>query len=115
LFNKEIFTRFATIDSELYNRLLTKKILILKPDCKEKPRIDMIFSDIEDYISKGTPYDDFCALINLFSLLVKAEKNSSLLEGIESRPNSQKVSDIINYIDQNLTEDLSYKTIADNF
>ena len=115
LFNKEIFTRFATIDSELYNRLLQRKILILKPDCSEKPRIDMIFSDIEDYISKGTAYDDFCALINLFSLLVKAEKSSSMLQGIESRPNSQKVSDIINYIDQNLTEDLNYKTIADNF
>lgn len=115
LFDKEIFTKFSTVDFELYNRLRQRKILILKPTSNEKEQIDSLFLDIENYISKDTPYDDFCALITLFFLLVKAEKNSALLDGVDFRSHSEKVSEIISYIDQNLTEDLSYKTIADNF
>lgn len=115
LFKKEIFNRLSFPDFELYNRLRKRKLLVLTPETVEALEIDKLFMDIEQSLSRHTPYEDFCALITLFSLLIKAEKNSEHLEHADFYMYSKKVSEMINYIDLHLSEDLSYQTLSRHF
>jgi AraC-like DNA-binding protein len=115
LFKAEIFSRLNIPDFELYNRLRKRKLLMLAPEVVERLEIDKMFTDIEQSLSRHTPYEDFCALVTLFSLLIKAEKNSEQLEHTDFYVYSKRVSEMINYIDMHLSEDLSYQTLSKRF
>ena len=99
---------------ELYNKLKKRKIFVVSREMVEQTGIETLFCEIENYLTNSTPYNDFCALVNLFSLLIKAEHYSEKQETILS-PYSEKISQIIQYIDDHLSETLSYKSIADAF
>ena len=115
LFNKEIFIKFNTMDFEFYNKLKKRKILVLGKEKVEKTGIDTLFCDIERELALNTPYNNFCALISLFSLLIKAEKYSEQIENIVDDTHSEKISQIIRYIDEHMTEDLTYKALSETF
>lgn len=112
LFNREIFTKLNVTDFELYHRLRRKKILVFSKQESETLKLDSLFAEIEHSLSCGTPHEDFCALISLFSLLIKAEKNT---EECDENIYSNKAGNIIQYIDDHLSENLSYRTISKVF
>lgn len=112
LFNKEIFIKMGY---ELYNILKKRKILVLSKESVEKSEVDTLFSNIENYLALKSSYDDFCALINLLSLLIKAEQYSEQIDDIITFAHSEKVAKIIEYIDKNLAKDLSYKVLSEVF
>lgn len=112
LFNKEIFIKMGY---ELYNILKKRKILVLSKETVEKAEIDILFCNIENHLALNSPYDDFCALINLLSLLIKAEQHSQQIDDIITFAHSEKVSKIIEYINEHLAEDLSYKVLSEVF
>lgn len=112
LFNKEIFIKMGY---ELYNILKKRKILVLSKETVEKAEIDILFCNIEKHLALNSSYDDFCALINLLSLLIKAEQHSEQIDDIITFAHSEKVSKIIEYIDENLAKDLSYKVLSEVF
>lgn len=112
LFNKEIFIKMGY---ELYNILKKRKILVLSKETVEKAEIDILFCNIENHLALNSPYDDFCALINLLSLLIKAEQHSQQIDDIITFAHSEKVSKIIEYINEHLSEDLSYKVLSEVF
>ena len=115
LFNKEIFINFNTIDLDLYNKLRKRKILLLSKETVEMAGINTLFNDIENYLEHNSSYNDFCALICLFSLLIKAEKHSEKVQNIITNTHGEKISQIIQYIDEHLADDLSYKTLSKVF
>lgn len=112
LFNKDIFIKMGY---ELYNRLKKRKILVLGRKTVEEVGIDKLFCSVETCVAAGSSYDDFCALVSLLSLLIKAEQHGEQLDDYISFESSEKVSEIITYIDEHLTEDLSYKILSEAF
>ncbi len=112
LFNKEIFIKLGY---ELYNILKKRNILVLGKNTVEKSGLDKLFLSVEEHLALGSSYDDFCALISLLSLLITAEKNSERIDDYISFTHSEKVSEIIDYINRHLTEDLSYKILSEAF
>ena len=115
LFSKKVFTRINTTDFELYNSLRKRKILVFSPKEVETLGLNVLFDEIGASLEAGTAHDEFCALISLFSLLIKAEKNT--VKHFENKlcVYSNKAVDIIQYIDEHLAEDLNYGTIAKKF
>ncbi len=115
LFDKEIFTGFNTTNFELYTLLRKKKFLIFDKNAVESLQLDVLFNEIESSLFKKTPYDDFCALISLFSLLIKAEKNAQDCYNTSLSRSSSKADEIIKFINEHLSENLSYKYLANHF
>lgn len=115
LFNKALFVRFNTGDFTLYNKLIKRKILILTKAAVKMNEIDKLISDIENHLALSSPYNDFCSLISLFTLLIRAEENSTEIQKIDSYVHSEMVSQILKYIDEHISEDLSYKMISKAF
>ena len=115
LFNKKIFTRINTTDFELYNSIRKRKILVFGAKEVEALKLNELFDEIGAYLEAGTAHNEFCALISLFSLLIKAEKNT--VKHLENKMcvYSNKAVDIIQFIDEHLAEDLNYTTIAKMF
>lgn len=114
LIKKDIFNRLTTDDFQLYNRLRERKILLLPPQMVKALGIDRLLTDIEQALSQRTDYEDFCALITLFSLLIKAEKNSEHFDYVGLHTHSKKVDELIQYIDTHLSEDLSYHILSEH-
>lgn len=113
-FSKDAFIRLNPMALELYNKLKKHKILVVSRETVEQAGIKTLFSEIENYLANSTPFNDFCAQITLLSLLIKAEHHSEQREGMLN-PRNEKISQIIRYIDDHLSETLSYKSIADAF
>lgn len=115
MFDKDLFVKFNTIDFTLYKKLTQRNILILSKETVEQNGIDKLITDIEYRLALQSPYDDFCALISLFALLIRAEEHSEQIQDIDSYAHSETISDILRYIDEHLAEDLNYKMIAERF
>lgn len=115
LINKEIFLRLNTAEYDFYPLLHKKQILILDKETVEKTGCDKLFAEIENSVLKNTPYDNFCALVAIYSLLIKAEKNSKEYSISGSISGSEKIAQILEYINKNLKEDLNYKSISQRF
>ena len=115
LFNKDLFVRFNTADFTLYKKLIKRNILILSKEAAQKNGIDELIRDIENRLALNSPYNDFCALISLFTLLIKAEEHSEQIQNIDSYVHSEMISKILRYIDEHLSKDLNYKMISNAF
>ena len=113
LFRKECFERISD-STGLYLNLKQKGIIIIDRDALHHKEIRAIFSGIEeDMISDNS--GELPALISLFSLLIKIEKNTRGNDVIRYKLQDKRVTEIINYIDDNLANDLSYKSISKLF
>lgn len=112
LFHKDLFIRFNADNFTLYKKLIKRKILIFTKEAVEKNGIDTLINDIENRLACTSPYNDFCALISLFALLIRAEEHSAEIQNINSSVPSEMISKILRYIDEHLSEDLSYRTIS---
>ncbi|MBQ8509038.1 MAG: helix-turn-helix domain-containing protein [Clostridia bacterium] len=118
IFKKDIFKQLSASGLELYRVLAKQKILICSREIVEGHRLDRMFSEIQRCCGECTAYGDFCALISLFSFLIKAEQHSMKADqpSLEDQPRQNgKVLAIAKYIDENLSEDLSYRVIAQKF
>ncbi|MBE6787486.1 MAG: helix-turn-helix domain-containing protein [Ruminococcaceae bacterium] len=113
--SKNIFHRFNTAEYDLYSNIHKRKILIFTPDTLAKSGCDKLFSEIETSINKNTPYENFSALLNIFSLLLKAVKYSKSEIFTSSEIKSNKTEEILKFINQNLNENLTYKSLAKRF
>lgn len=74
LINKNVFHRVDTKDYNLYPIIHKRKILLLSPEITISKGIVNLFDEIENCACNDTPYNNFCILINIFSLLLKAIK-----------------------------------------
>lgn len=115
LFDTKIFKRLGNMDFDLYNRLRAHKIIILHKEYTETSGICQLFEEIAEYLSDSSSYGEFCALINLFSLLIKAEKEAAKASDTQSFTRNRKAGEIIEYIDSHLAEDLSYRSLSGYF
>ncbi len=115
LFRKEIFIRFNTMTFELYNKLKNRRVLVLNKELVEKSGINGLIDEVGTRLAQNTSYDGFCALISLLALLIQAEAHSRQIENILPAADSERVSEMIRYIDEHLMEDLSYRTLSDVF
>ncbi|MBE7049754.1 MAG: AraC family transcriptional regulator [Ruminococcaceae bacterium] len=115
LFTKEIFGRFNISDFELYSILLKRKLLIVDSISVEKFQLGKIFEEIEQSLSLNTLYEDYSSAFSLLTLLIKAEKNSISYNFNQHCVYSTKTMEIIKFIDENLSEDLSYKKLSQHF
>jgi len=115
LIDKKIFINSDVFAFDFYNVLRKKRFFIIKKEYVESLKLNTMFEQIERSLSQGTPYEDFCALISLFSLLIKIEKNNNEQDNIQIYSNNNKISEIIKFIDENIPEDLSYKAISKRF
>ena len=112
--SKDAFIHLNAMALELYDKLKKRKIFVVRKETVERTGMETLFCEIENYLAHSTTYHDFCALINLFSLLIKAEHHSEQHENMLSAHN-EKITQIIRYIDDHLSETLSYKLIAEAF
>jgi len=113
LFSKEIFAPFGAAAVDLYSSIRKKKIMIFRGEEAKELKPDKYFRRIEAELSKSTRQGDFSALIALFSLLLSAEEAATDID--EGKNAEGTAAQIIKYIEDNLTADLSYKTISVRF
>lgn len=115
LFNKEIFAGLNTSAIGLSALLRERKIIAIRKEDVSTLQLDTLFNQIEHSLSEGNSYEDFCALISLFSLLIKAEKSSRQNGNDFVFQNNGKADEIVEYIEEHLSESLNYKTISEKF
>lgn len=115
LINRELLNRFNTEEYDFYGAIHKQQIMFLDKDTVVSSGCDKLFEETEKAIKNNTNYDNFCAMISLFSLLIKAEKSSAFLDFSKTHHTNKKIADILEYINRNIKEDLSYKFIAEKF
>ena len=115
LFSKELFAGFDLSQFDFYNALTSSKIMVFDAKTVFELQLDALFEEIEDGLRKHTEYGDFCATVSLFSFLIKAVKSGKTLDANTFELHNDKILEIIRYINDNLTNELSYKEIADRF
>ena len=115
LFDKRIFLSYGASAIDFYATLRKRKILFLTGEEAKALKPQEYFFAIERALSAGTPHEDFCALIALYSLLLNAEKLSSTAVISNQASAEGRIEQIIRYIEDNLTYDLSYKAVAKIF
>lgn len=99
---------------ELYNRLASKEILKFNKKEVQELQLDKLLNETENGLSQKTEYGDFCALTSL-SYFLKTAVNYVELEKATDYCKDGKASEIIRYIEQNLSSELNYKIIAEHF
>lgn len=115
LISREIFNSFNTEEYTIYSLIHQNGIFVLNKKMVESSGCNTLFEEVENAIKNNTAYDNFCAVISLFSLIIKAEKTANKhFSSITHSPN-EKVSSLLEYINQNLNADLSYQALAKAF
>jgi len=114
-FHKDIFKQLSSSGLELFNILSKRKILLCPSETVKANRLDEYFDEIEKSIGENTAYGDFRALIDLFNLLIKAEKYSIDVLGINKPKQNEKILAITEYIDNHISDELSYREISAKF
>lgn len=115
LFQKEAFVRLGEGGYTLQQLLLGKKALKF---CAQEIRddgLDRLFENIGHALSEHSEYGDFTANVLLMHFLIAANKACQWSMASQSAPRSGKVHEIIRYINNNLTGDLSYRAIGEQF
>ena len=115
LFDKKIFTNFDVSAFDFYVSLRKKGFYIIEEKYVKSLKLNLLFEQIEQSLSKNTPYDDFCALINLFSMLIKIDKSGVNTNAYHLYSNSKKVTDMVKYIDDHISENINYETLSKRF
>ncbi len=100
---------------ELYNRLITRGIIKFSQKELKKLQLDHLLTEVEESLSMKTEYGDLCAFISLSYLLKTAENYYARHQNQEIPVKDETVSRIIQYIDDHIASELSYKKIADHF
>lgn len=99
----------------LRNLIIQQGVMKIDGSTVCKTGLDRLFTDVLHSILRHTPYDEFCALIALFQLLISMEKSFALYGGHLPKIHNQKAHEILRYIDNHIAEELDYKTIARHF
>ncbi len=115
LFSKEIFSQLNTYALPVSALLRKRKMIMVNKETVYSLGLGTLFDRIENSLAQNNEYEDFCALTSLFSLLIKAEKSSRQDDNAPLPSNNQKISEIVKYIEENISEDLNYKTISEKF
>lgn len=115
LFHKDIFARLGETGFALQQRLLEKRVLKFSAEDIQSAGLDRLFEDIGHALEEHTAYGDFSAQVLLLHFLITAEKTCRWFALGESVPRAGKAQEIIRYIDRNLTGDLSYRAIGQQF
>ena len=81
----------------------------------EKEQLDRIFTEIQEAVSSGTLYEQFCAQTAILYFLIRASAVSE--NRADQQPDSYvgKAYDIVQYIDSHIADDLSYKKLSAEF
>lgn len=115
LFHKEIFARLGEGGYTLQQLLLRKQALKFQPEEIHRAGLDRLFHDIGEALAENTSYGDFTANVLLMHLLIAADKTCQWWVSGQTALQPGKVHEIIRYIDKNLTGDLSYRAIGQQF
>lgn len=108
---------FARIDMnmELYGRLRQRQILISAPENPENGRLHALFHEIERCLAVGDRYGELCATVSALSLLIEMERSGVTACESTVVPHSEKVAEILSYINSHIDVDLSYHALAARF
>lgn len=115
LFRKETFLRLGEGGYTLQQHLLGKHALKFHAEEISSIGLDQLFTDIGQALAEHTTYGDFTAHVLLMHFLIAAEKACQWSASGQSTPRLGKVHEIIRFIDNNLTGDLSYRAIGQQF
>lgn len=115
LFQKEAFVRLGEGGYTLQQLLLGKRALKFHAEEICNAGLDRLFEDIGQALGEHTEYGDFTANVLLMHYLIAADKACQWSASGQNAPRPGKVHEIIRYIDNNLTEDLSYRAIGEQF
>ncbi len=117
LINKNIFTRYDTNHMDFYNNLRKKRMLVLNSKTQEENGFDTDawFKTIKNFYQRKTPYDDFCALIAILSMLIKIDMITNSSKESMFFPQNEKAARILDYINEHLSESLNYKCLSEKF
>ena len=115
LVNRELLRRLNVTGFDIYPLIHQKQIIVLDNLKLTESGCDKLFYEIEKATAHDTPYDHFCALINLCSLLINAEKTAPHYSTAIVRSPNEKIAAVLEYINANLKSELSYKVLSKIF
>lgn len=115
LFSDEIFLMPQPSGLLLRNLIIKQGVMKISNKTVVEAGLDKLFADVIHSVMNHTPYDEFCALISLFQLLISAEKCYEMYGGQLPEIRNKKAHEILKYIDQHIADELDYKTIARQF
>lgn len=101
--------------ANLYRLLTSRKIIRLSKEIVKEHKLDILFNEIEYEMNNSSYYHELATAIKLFYFLIKSE--SVCQNNITASDNicNNVALEIINYINKNISSDLSYKKIAEKF
>lgn len=108
LFNKKIFARHGAGGMELFNRLSGKSIIVVESNYSMEEKL----LEIGELAKQNSTYHNYCAQIKLISLVMDIEKHGITNDSIPSSLSASKISEVIEYIDNNLNTRLTCRNIA---
>lgn len=116
LLDRKIFVDSNIPTLDFYNVLRKRKFIVIDRETVINSELNVLFDQIEQSLSQNiTPHEDFCALILLFYLLIKIEKTGRENSTGHICSNNKKITEIVKYIDEHISDNLDYKTVANNF
>ena len=115
LFSDDIFLMPQPSGLWLRNLLIKQGVMKISAQNVREAGLDNLLADVLHNITNHTPYDEFCALITLFQLLISAEKCYKLYGQPLLEIRNEKAHEILSYIDRHIADALDYKTLAKKF
>ena len=95
--------------------LRQRQILISAPENPENGRLHALFHEIERCLAVGDRYGELCATVSALSLLIEMERSGVTACESTVVPHSEKVAEILSYINSHIDVDLSYHALAARF
>lgn len=113
LFRRETLSEYCPAGLELYYRLSGRRILQLDRKTVEEQGLDKLFEQLVREGEDTSSYGQFCALTTLCYFLKTAEAAVPATEDIRSLRPGGKAGVLLEYIDDHLSEELNYQTLAE--
>ncbi len=115
LLNRRVFSGFESRGIELYKRICKKRLIVLSPQIAQSLNTLGTFEEIGRALSTETAYGEFSAIVSALHFLIHAEAVGEGGEEYAFHPYDRKVSDIMQYIGEHLSERLTYETVSEQF
>ncbi len=113
--SRKAFSGFESQGLELYKRICKKRLIVLSAQMAESLNTFEAFEEIGQALSTGTAYGEFSAAVSALRFLIHAEALGDGGEEYAFHPYDRKVSDIMQYIGEHLSERLTYETVSEQF
>ncbi|MBR2343966.1 MAG: helix-turn-helix transcriptional regulator [Clostridia bacterium] len=100
---------------EVYHRACRRKIIALAPSSARALGLEPVFDRVREALASGGEYGESAAIIHALSLLISADASGVSDTELKLTPYSERIWEMLKYVNANITADLRYTELAERF